>query len=501
MLTNSGAYLLLVRFTEKEMFLMQSKHRSPLFVLVLAMALLLASVASIFSLTTPARAAVSVAGLHVSGNQLLNGSGQVIRPVGVDRAGSEYECDASGNVNVFDGPTDTTAINAMLSWDITAIRLPLNEDCWLGINGYPAGAYTASWYQQTIVNFVNTLTSYNVIVILDLHWNNSGTNQSNSQEPMPDLDHAPAFWTSVANTFKGNSSVIFDLYNEPYTKSWSCWLNGSTAAGANPCTDVNFAVAGMQTLVNTVRATGATNPIMLGGLAYANDMSQWLQNEPTDPDYNLIASTHIYNFNACNTVSCWVSGIGTIAAQVPVIAGEIGENDCADGFITTLMNWLDQQGIGYLAWAWDTYGCNSFPALISSYNGTPTAYGAGFQSHLAALDVGGGAITPTPSAPGVTITYQGSQWADGFTANVTITNAGTVSYDGWTLQFTFPGDQQITTMWNGSYTQTGETVTITNVSYNGTIAGGQAISFGFQGTWTANDTSPTTFLFNGASVS
>ncbi|HLI71981.1 MAG TPA: cellulose binding domain-containing protein [Ktedonobacteraceae bacterium] len=480
---------------------MQRTHGSPLFILVLVLALLLTSVASIFSLTTPARAAVSVAGLHVSGNQLLNGSGQVIRPVGVDRAGTEYECDASGNTNVFDGPTDITAINAMLSWDITAVRLPLNEDCWLGINGYPAGAYTASWYQQTIVNFVNTLTSYNVIVILDLHWNNSGTNQSNSQEPMPDLDHAPAFWTSVANTFKGNSSVIFDLYNEPYTKSWSCWLNGSTAAGASPCTDVPFAVAGMQTLVNTVRATGATNPIMLGGLAYANDMSQWLQYEPTDPDHNLIASTHIYNFNACNTVSCWASGIGTIASQVPVIAGEIGENDCADGFITTLMNWLDQQKIGYLAWAWDTYGCSSFPALISNYNGTPTAYGAGFKSHLAALGLGGGAITPTPSAPGVTITYQSSQWTGGFTANVTITNAGTVSYDGWTLQFTFPGDQHITTMWNGSYTQTGETVTITNVSYNGTIAGGQSISFGFQGTWTSNDTSPTTFLFNGASVS
>lgn len=481
---------------------MQGKHQSLLFVIVFVVMFSLVGVAGIYGHTTPARAAaLSISGLHVSGNKLLNGNNQVIRPVGVDRSGTEYECDASGNASIFDGPTDINSINAMLSWDITAVRLPLNEDCWLGINGYPAGSYSAATYQQTLINFVNQLTSYNLIVILDLHWNNSGTNQSKTQEPMPDLDHAPAFWTSVANTFKSNSSVIFDLYNEPYTTSWSCWLNGSTAANASPCTDVGFAVAGMQTLVNTVRATGATNPLMLGGLAYSNDLSQWLQNEPTDPDHGLIASTHIYNFNACNAVSCWASGAGTVAAKVPVIAGEIGENDCADGFINTLMSWLDQEGIGYLAWAWDTYDCSQFPSLISNYNGTPTAYGAGFKSHLISLGLGGGAITPTPSAPGITITYQGSQWAGGFTANVTIVNQGTVSYSGWTIQFTFPGDQKITTMWNGTYTQTGEMVTITNMSYNGTIAGGQSIGFGFQGTWTASDASPTTFLFNGATVS
>lgn len=481
---------------------MQRKHRSFLFVLVLILALTIASVTSIFTHTTSARAAsISVAGLHVAGNQLLNGSGQVIRPVGVDRAGTEYECGSTGNANVFDGPTDTNSLNAILSWGITAIRLPLNEDCWLGINGYPAAAYSAATYQQTIVNYVNTLLADNLLVILDLHWNNSGANKSSGQEPMPDLDHALAFWTSVANTFKPDAAVLFDLYNEPFTTSWSCWLNGSTAANTSPCTDVPFAAAGMQTLVNTVRATGSRNPILLGGLAYANDLSQWLQFEPTDPDNSLLASTHIYNFNACNTVSCWAASVGAVAAKVPVLAGEIGENDCAAGFVNTLMSWLDSLGIGYLAWAWDTYGCGSFPALVSDFSGTPTAYGAGFKSHLLALGLGGGAVTPTPTAPGITVTYQGSQWAGGFTANVTITNGGTVSYSGWTLQFTFPGDEKITTAWNGVVTQAGETVTITNESYNGNILGGQAVGLGFQGTWTTSATGPTTFLFNGASVS
>jgi endoglucanase len=93
----------------------------------------------------------------------------------------------------------------------------------------------------------------------------------------------------------------------------------------------------MQTLINTVRATGATNILMLGGLAWANDMTGWLANEPTDPNNNLVASTHVYNFNACVSTSCWDSQIAPVAAKVPVIAGEIGENDCASGFINTLM--------------------------------------------------------------------------------------------------------------------------------------------------------------------
>jgi endoglucanase len=55
-----------------------------------------------------------------------------------------------------------------------------------------------------------------------------------------------------------------------------------------------------------------------------------------------------------------------VAAQVPVIAGEIGENDCAHSFIDMAMNWLDQNGIGYLAWAWNVYNCGNFPIAATS---------------------------------------------------------------------------------------------------------------------------------------
>jgi len=515
-------------------------QRMQRYLVSILLAILLIGSVGFFSTTRQARAAESVGGLHVLGNQLLNSSGQAIRLVGVDRSSAEYSCNSGGTTNVFDDPNNLSDIPAMLSWGINVVRIPLNEDCWLGINGEPAAAYTATYYQQTIEAYVNQLTADNVIVILDLHWNNSGSNQANSQEPMPDLDHAPTFWTSVANTFKSNSSVIFDLYNEPYpsgSTAWECWLNGASAANTAPCIGSPFAIAGMQDLVNTVRATGATNPLMLGGIAYSNDVSQWLQYEPTDPLQSLIASVHIYNFNTCNTTACWNTTIAPVAAKVPVIAGEIGENDCADTFINPLMSWFDQQGISYLAWSWNPYNCASGPSLITDFNGDPTAFGAGFKTHLLSLGLGGGSgsgtptpgvtptptpgvtptptsgITPTPtsgvtptptstSSPGVNVSYQlSSQWPGGLSVNLSITNAGSSAVNSWTLQFTFPGDQKITQLWGGSYTQSGEQVTITNASYNGTIAPGQTVTLGFNGTWTSNDTSPTIFIFNGVTVS
>ncbi len=509
---------------------MQGKRRPRLFLCVLV-ALFLCSVSALIALRSPgaARAASVPTGLHVVGNQLEDGSGHVIVLHGVDRMGTEYQCtkSATNAPTDFDGPVDQTTVNYMLAWGINSVRVPLNEDCWLGINGFPANNHTAAQYQSDILNWVNLLNANGLVVILDLHWNNSGTNQATGQQQMPDLDHAPAFWTSVANAFKNNSSVIFDLYNEPHDVSWSCWLNGSTAPQSGACSGVGFAVAGMQTLVNTVRATGATNVLMLGGLAWSNDLSQWLANKPSDPQNNLAASVHIYNFNACSNSSCWDSQIAPVAAQVPVIAGEIGENDCASSFISTLMNWFDSHGIGYLAWTWTATGnCGGTPALISDWTGTPTGYGAGYKAHL--LSLGGGSTptptstpthtptptptstsTPTPTPTPISgasckVTYTiTNQWPGGFGVNLTITNTGTTAINGWSLKFSFPNGQTITQLWNGSYTQSGANVTITNLSYNATIAPGATLNSppGFNGSWSGSNQAPTSFTLNGSTCS
>jgi endoglucanase len=284
----------------------------------------------------------------------------------------------------------------MKSWDINAVRVTLNEACW-NSESYVNSSYEGGNYRSAIEAYVKLLNANGLVVILNLTWNDGSYTgpgacgpQALCQKPMPDATESVPFWSSVARAFKGNDAVIFDLFGEPHpgiivgseTASWNCWRNGGSA-----CPGFQYKAVGMQTLVNTVRATGANNVIMLGGLAFANDLTEWLTYEPKDPDHNLAASWHSYNFDQCNNLQCWNSQVGPVVAKVPLIAGEIGEDDCADNYINPLMAWLDSKSASYLAWSWNVNagGCAPGDDLISAYSGTPTPYGAGYQSHLQSL--------------------------------------------------------------------------------------------------------------------
>jgi endoglucanase len=338
--------------------------------------------------------------VHVSGNHLTDAGGATLRLLGVDRSGTEYACIQGWGM--FDGPSDAASITAMAAWHINAVRVPLNEDCWLGINGVKA-AYGGAAYQQAIGQYVGRVHQAGLVAILDLHWAAPGATPATMQLPLPDADHTPAFWSSVATAYRNDPSVVFDLFNEPYVDTgnantsdpWSCWLNGCTIKAGNGVASA-WQAAGMQSLVDAVRSTGATQPVMAGGLAWSNDLTGWLAHRPNDPSGQLAASYHVYNFNACGTVACWNQQVAPVAAQVPIITGEIGENDCAGGFINQYMAWADGKGISYLGWTWDTWDCRNGPALITDYTGTPTNFGLPFRDHLATLVVTTTVTVPDP---------------------------------------------------------------------------------------------------------
>jgi endoglucanase len=332
--------------------------------------------------------------LHVSGNKLLTNTGATYRLLGVNRSGGEFAC-IQGN-GMWDGPMDQASITTIRTWKVRAVRVPLNEECWLGTSNVPATGASGAAYQQNVRNYVNLLIAGGITPIIEMHWSfgaygGAGANCSEAvarcQKPMPDAQNAPAFWTSVANAYKGNDAVVFDLFNEPFPDipansvdaGWRCFRDGGT------CPGIGFPVAGFQSLVNAVRGTGATNVIMVGGLTWSNNIAQWLQWKPSDPLNNLMAFAHVYNFNACINTSCWDSQWAPVAAQVPLTISEIGENDCAHGFVDQVMAWADAHGAGYLGWTWNTWPCTSGPALIIDYNGTATAFGQGIKDHLAVV--------------------------------------------------------------------------------------------------------------------
>jgi beta-galactosidase len=105
--------------------------------------------------------------------------------------------------------------------------------------------------------------------------------------------------------------------------------------------------------------------------------------------------------------------------------------------------------------------------------------------------------TPTTTPGGYKVNYSVNQWSGGFTANLTITNGSTTAINGWKVVFTFPGTQQVTQGWNGVYAQQGQTVTITNASYNSSIAAGGSVNPGFNASWSGSNPNPTSITLNG----
>ncbi|MFJ5110488.1 cellulase family glycosylhydrolase [Streptomyces sp. NPDC088551] len=332
--------------------------------------------------------------LRASGNKLVDENGTTRRMLGVNRSGGEFAC--IQGYGIFDGPVDDASVRAIADWKVNTVRIPLNEECWLGL-AHVKPEYAGANYIAAVRQFVTRLEAHGITPVVELHWTHGrytggdshcpDTEYATCQKPMPNARYTPAFWTSVAQTFKDDPAVVFDLFNEPFPDratgdidaAWTCWRDGGN------CPGIDFEVAGMQSLVNAVRATGAQNLVLIPGIAYSNDMRQWLTYRPADPAGNLAAAWHTYNFNVCASESCWNEQLAPVAAEVPFVAGEIGENTCSHGYIDRVMAWLDSHGASYLGWTWNTWDCSSGPALISDYNGTPTSFGAGLRDHLKGL--------------------------------------------------------------------------------------------------------------------
>ena len=113
--------------------------------------------------------------------------------------------------------------------------------------------------------------------------------------------------------------------------------------------------------------------------------------------------------------------------------------------------------------------------------------GAGLATNSFSVDVNGAAPVP----PACTVTYSLGNSSNGsMQANVIVTDTGNSPLNSWQLSWTFPGDTKITSMWAGVYAQSGAAVTVTNASYDGTIAAGASAEIGFDGTYSSNDAPP-----------
>jgi cellulose 1,4-beta-cellobiosidase len=128
--------------------------------------------------------------------------------------------------------------------------------------------------------------------------------------------------------------------------------------------------------------------------------------------------------------------------------------------------------------------------------------GAGLETDSFSVSTSGSAApTPTPTSPSApsspaptgtcsaAYSVTGS-WPGGFQGQVVVANTGSAALNGWQLGWTFPGSQAINNLWNGSYAQSGGQVTVTNASYDGTLAPGASATVGFTATYSGSNTAP-----------
>lgn len=330
-------------------------------------------------------------------------SGREFVPRGVNWTSFEYACTQGWGMSNLDNlvasdPT-TYEAQAIADWGANTVRLPLNQDCWLGTRGAPVSdqsvTRTPQAYRDEVATFVRALNRAGLVVVLDLHSRKRIGAPEFGNLAMPDSE-SMAFWRSVAQLFADNPSVMFDAFNEPYSRwnerqqrwifelSWKCWRDGGCRA---PLADdqtatigePSYSVIGMEAVVDTIRDAGAEQPVLLSGLDYANDLSHWLEFRPDDDQ--LVAAFHNYDFQACHTQTCWDSVIARVADSVPVVTTELGAADPSQGYVESYLDWADQHNLGALLWVWADHSTDPM-SLLRDQGGKPTDYGRVARSWL-----------------------------------------------------------------------------------------------------------------------
>jgi hypothetical protein len=322
--------------------------------------------------------------LKVAGTNLLNSHGEVVRLRGVNVASLEWTSDGNGRV-----PRSVAA--AIHDWHANIIRLPLSQDRWFGRG--PEQTDGGAAYRALVHRLVDYCHTNRTYIILDLHWSDCNEWGRNiGQHSMPDTNSL-IFWRAFAPVFANNPAVLYDLYNEPHDVSWDVWLKGGVVTDKPNGAQANyppktFLSVGMQTLLDTVRAVGARNVVVAGGLDWAYDFSGILHGHQLSDrhGHGVIYANHCYD-NKHQSVATWEAQMEAASARLPVIVSEFGGRSGpshevpSDNWLLLVMNSLETHHWSWVAWNLHT---GAPPSLIADWNYTPTAnYGVYVKHALA----------------------------------------------------------------------------------------------------------------------
>ncbi|TDD84269.1 endoglucanase [Actinomadura darangshiensis] len=492
-------------------------RRSRLILLALAA---LVALAFVPGTPRPAHAAAGSGYWHTSGRQLLDSGGQPVRMTGINWFGAETS-NYSPHGLWSRGYKDM--LDQIKSLRYNTLRLPYSSQLFDAGSTPNSIDYTKNPDLQGLdgLGVLDKIIGYagqlGLKVVLDRHRPDSGGQSALWYTGAYPESRWISDWTMLARHYAGNTTVIgADLHNEPHSPA--CWGCGDQA------TDWRLAA---ERAGNAILAVNSNWLIIVEGVNdYSGDNYWWggnLQGAAAAPvrldvPNRLVYSAHDYATSVypqpwfddpsfpSNLAGIWDKNWGYLYKNnvAPVLLGEFGTTlrDPRDQtWLRTLMDYLGTgtSGMSFTYWSWNPNSGDTGGILNDDWTTVNTAKQAYLDPYLlGAGDPGGDPGDGDPGTPPETsckVAYKvQNTWADGFTAQVTITNSGSSALNGWTLEFAFPGGQKVSQGWSATWTQSGADVSAESLSWNAAIAPGASLTVGFQATGTSG--TPTAFDVN-----
>ncbi|HEX3047740.1 MAG TPA: cellulase family glycosylhydrolase [Bacillota bacterium] len=459
------------------------------------------------TLTYSASAVVSQNGqLKVVGNRLCNASGSPIQLKGMSSMGLQYY------------PwTANTVANLVNDWKVTVVRAAN----YTAEKGYITDPTTMKARVKTVVD---AAINNGIYVLIDWHILSDGN-------PNTYRDQAKSFFTEMATTYGSKPNVLYEICNEPNGVDWN--------------TIKSYA----DYVIPAIRAIDPDNVIICGTPTWSQDVDVATANPLSYS--NICYTLHFYS----GTHSQWLRDKANTAMSrgYAIFCSEWGVSDSTGGsngqvYLSEAQVWIDWMKSNSISWCnwslcpkaessaalqpgtgmdgpWSASqltqsgtwvkskileGANNTPTPTRVNTPTPTRANTPTPTQRVRVTPTRGGNTPTPTRPSTPTPTNGqpggyvvayviqSDWGNGATLTITITNKTTSAVNGWTLAWTFPGNQTISNLWNGTYTQSGASVSVKDAGFNATIgANGGSQNFGCNINYSGSNAKPTSFTLNG----
>jgi endoglucanase len=460
---------------------------------------------------------VSAGYWHTNGSAIVDDTGQSVRIAGISWFGAETTNFAPYGLNV---RSYKDLLDQVLQLGYNTIRFPYSNQLIdsasvpVGINATLNPDLTGLSGLQVMDAIVNYAGHIGLRIILDRH-----RPDANAQSALWYTDAYPesvwiSDWQMLVTRYSSNPTVVgVDLHNEPADPS--CWGCGDLT--------VDWRLAA-QRAGNAIQAINPNLLIVVEGVQTYNGDSYWeggnLRGVTLFPvtltvPNQLVYSAHDYPASVYpqpwllapgfpgNLPAVWDSHWGYLRENniAPVLLGEFG------ALLTTPADsqWLDAitaylgTGVTGASWAFWTLNPNSSDTgglLLADWTTVDTRKQAVLAPLQDPLVVAPDAVAP--SLPVCQVSYQITQdWGTGFTATVSIVNNTGTALNGWTVQWSFPGNQTIQDVWDSTMINSSSGVIVQNAQFNAVIANGAALSFGFAANYTTANPMPVDFQMNG----